>query len=521
MSDDKLKEYYGTQRRSFAGGPASGGNFYHGADLGTFTRAYLGTRGADSNFSRRTQALVPQDYFNMLEEESEELEEELEEVVEEVEEDYVVENSRYSLAKTVLMAEQVLTMAADPDDENIFNAIVDDILSDPTELARFERSAGNMAYEIGAELILRDVMSLPFTGTLGDEVIGIIRIIINIFIQIRSANNEMDTQEEIVRNYLDSLKSRQAKVQASQESREQEIRIIQSHIVKLQEIQSALYRDVSDTLQGVIALVPDDAFGPIAAAESLASKGAEFLPELLQKLEISNMSELELAIKREPELEGLKYAIAFLSGLKALSNFAPLKLGAIGVPMVILSLLNINIFNPEKILITGLRSIFVATELQNKLLFAIQVLKSDVSNIDYEDDIVTTQPEYYESSEEPDVKDSGSEFFRRLFISKPGDERFDESLEKRNLSYILETFEDIEKDTDDLITGEDEEKDDDEIEEFSGAGAGGGGPALPIGMSTKGSRGKKSGNYGGKPFPYSKEVKDKFYDYSRKTYGGK
>jgi len=94
----KLKEYYGTQRPSFAGGPGAGSNFYSGRDLGTHTKGSLGTRGADSNFSRRMQALVPNDYYELLEDE-----------VIDFDEDVVVENSRYSLQKTLEINEGVFS----------------------------------------------------------------------------------------------------------------------------------------------------------------------------------------------------------------------------------------------------------------------------------------------------------------------------------------------------------------------------------------------------------------------------
>ena len=87
MKKDKIKEYYGTQRPSFAGGPGAGSNFYSGRDLGTHSRGSLGTRGADSNFSRRMQALVPNDYYDLLEDDEEN-----------IDEDIVVENSKYSLS---------------------------------------------------------------------------------------------------------------------------------------------------------------------------------------------------------------------------------------------------------------------------------------------------------------------------------------------------------------------------------------------------------------------------------------
>jgi len=84
MKTKNLKEYFGTQRPSFAGG--GGSNFSIGADLGAHSKGNLGTRGADSKFSQRMQALVPNDYYDLLEEEDEE-----------IDENYFVESSRYSL----------------------------------------------------------------------------------------------------------------------------------------------------------------------------------------------------------------------------------------------------------------------------------------------------------------------------------------------------------------------------------------------------------------------------------------
>ena len=57
----KLKELYG-----------AGGSFYSGKDLGSFGQGSLGTRGADSNYSRRMQATFPIDYFDHDEEDEEE-----------------------------------------------------------------------------------------------------------------------------------------------------------------------------------------------------------------------------------------------------------------------------------------------------------------------------------------------------------------------------------------------------------------------------------------------------------------
>ena len=85
MKSKNLKENFGTQSPSFAGG--GGSNFSIGADLGAHSKGSLGTRGADSKFSQRMQAIIPNDYYDLLEEEDEE----------EIDESYFVESSRYSL----------------------------------------------------------------------------------------------------------------------------------------------------------------------------------------------------------------------------------------------------------------------------------------------------------------------------------------------------------------------------------------------------------------------------------------
>lgn len=84
MKTKNLKENFGTQTPSFAGG--GGSNFSIGADLGAHSKGRLGTRGADSKFSQRMQAIIPNDYYDLLEEDEEE-----------IDENYFVESSRYSL----------------------------------------------------------------------------------------------------------------------------------------------------------------------------------------------------------------------------------------------------------------------------------------------------------------------------------------------------------------------------------------------------------------------------------------
>lgn len=64
----------------------------------------------------------------------------------------------------------------------------------------------------------------------------------------------------------------------------------------------------------------------------------------------------------------------------------------------------------------------------------------------------------------------------------------------------------------------DEEGEDEELDEFSGAG-GVGGVALPLGRSTKSSKGKHSSKTGGTSYPYTKASQDRFKKYANKTVG--
>lgn len=496
MKKDNLKEYYGTQRPSFAGGPGAGSNFYSGRDLGTHTRGSLGTRGADSNFSRRMQALVPNDNYNLLEEEEEEI----------IDEDVVVENSRYSLKKIFKLNEDATY--ADPEEDPFLRDAVVEILSDPTELSRFENSLGNKLYEFGSEFILRDIASFTLGG---DELIGFLRVIINIFFQIRRTNNEVERQKEIIEKYLKYVGSNSSDINSNQNRKNKEISVIQEHIVKLQDLQDDLIRDIVDALQGAISIFPDDVVGPTAGIETSLGKLAEKLPKFFESLEIESLSELEMIVKKEPEFEALRYVIALLSGIKFLSNFAMLSTGPVGIIPTVLSLLNINIFNPFKIFISGIQSVFIISDLQNKLMVANQVLKSNRAEYFNTPDI-----EYSEENMVPNTSSSPpstSEFIRKLFVSKPGDTGlFSESLKNKSLSYLIE-----EKDS---VLDEDLEENENEIEEFSGVGAVAIG-TLPLGTSTKGPGKSHSSTSGGKAFPYSKENRENFKKYTKKTFGGK
>lgn len=171
----KIKEYYGTQRPSFAGGPGAGSNFYSGRDLGTHSRGSLGTRGADSNFSRRMQALVPNDNYDLLEEEEDEV----------IDEDVVVENSRYSLVSTLQMNESILGDLADLGYE---------IGADAAAAGTSELTAGVSS----CLFILKNIYEINRGRNKADE------IILNYFIP--NPNDEsIEKLSEILENLIDDI----------------------------------------------------------------------------------------------------------------------------------------------------------------------------------------------------------------------------------------------------------------------------------------------------------------------------
>ena len=111
------------------------------------------------------------------------------------------------------------------------------------------------------------------------------------------------------------------------------------------------------------------------------------------------------------------------------------------------------------------------------------------------------------TTNEPNQTSKIGSFLRKLFISKPGDKGlFSESLINKKLTYLIEE--------------KDDELDEKDLDEYSGAGAVAIG-TLPLGRSTKGSKGNHSSNSGGKSFPYTDKNRKDFKQYTKKTFGGK
>ena len=783
MKSKNLKEYFGTQRPSFAGGPGAGSNFYSGADLGAHTKGRLGTRGADSKFSQRMQAIVPNDYYDLLEEDDEE-----------IDEDYVVENSKYSLrnileaegqrskrtpteavwweskinssiskfldketkikakkaldtfktqqrargnditpeslitfitnimSDTSLLTESekmlfsrslfdsfpaqnkneferiILKFAGSvrgndrinlgdgqifpainfetpdldqkklvdlffksadivdrssfeseleksigPDQESDYNLnpakyvlshwaktqdrstlpnkifillknyynqhgpvynkisidgnlvsslfirkqtqdlikVIDEInrnltlnpistaspiidspepesapepgASDPLdpiesiastnletsspdskessnksdkvkdsdlpieEYAQFKRDTKDYAIEVGTEVFLRDAASLLFG--LGDEAVGVLRIIYNLFFQIRRTNNQVLDQKEIVESYFEKLKT----LDLTKDSvRRFHMTAVKEQIVKLQKLQQDILRDITDLIQGVIALIPDDQLGPIAGLETSLGKLSENLPKIVGKyldtLKADDTTQIEMLIKKDSSFKPIRDAMVFLSAIKFLSNFS-------NFPLSLLSFLNVNIFNPIGIFVMGIQSLFITAELQKKLIIAhnhlennrIEYLSSSVPQSDVEitpvKNIINTDTNINMNTQRS-ASDKYKSIARKLFYSRPGDttilqDLFSESLEKRTLVYLIEDYE---------IVDEDIDAEENDLDEFSGVGAVAG-FSLPLGTSPRGKNGVHSSTSGGEIFPYTKSDRKKFKKFSKKTLG--
>ena len=544
MKNKKLKsESYGTQQQTWAGGAGAGSNFQHGKDLGTHTRGSLGTRGGDSNFSRRTQRTMPIDYFDARHAAESDKDCDGEDWAtgycpdEVLDEDYVVENSRYKLSNLSLLSEQRIGLLDAEPDENESNRAVDLMLADPAELARTERTAAEIGLELGADGISSLVNLIP--GPLSDAFI-IAKIISN----IRSLSNSSDLILD-----LDEKFKKEIEVLTNQEmisDRRKYINIFSSGIKEIEKIQADMYIDIGDLVKALIELLPANYIAGVAASflptgplgavvvdavaktvEILAAGAAGSATQLLIQKFVENLEqdtlenddftdtdvEFERWLKRDtdPNSKALKLIIFMLRvGEGPFSGLAK------------------HFFIHTQIL-RIFRSLFVGAKMQNILIQKIRNLQDqnfvDTHTREYEE-ASTEKPEgeeYSETSVSPEeelgstssTEPQGSEFFRKLFFKDPSDKgMFSESLDSQSLHYLIE---DIDSELDEDI---DSELDEEDINEFSGAG-GAGGVSLPLGMSTKGPKGNTSANSGGAAWPYSKKQQTAFKKYSKKSFGGK
>lgn len=510
----KLKELYGP-----------GGNFYSGADLGTHTQAYLGTRGADSNFSRVSQRLVPVDAFDYGVDEEEE-----EEDMSEEHEDYIVADSRYKLSEILELLGEAPTIEMMPDPENM-NLFTPQLQTKMLALARTQRTAGDYASEVGQEELLNFITKyIPF----GDEVLGAFKALKNIVFDINRRANKLLAMEGEVENLLAAMRSNPRNVD------EKTIKALEDIIKEIEELQAALYIDYADLAQGLIMIIPEEPAGgpanPVAntvmqSIEFMAGFGIEkLMRDTVQSFEGSESDDIETLLSKDAAFSKLRVVIQFLTALQFASNFALVFLGPAGWAATALSILGVDAVNPGKVFIKGIKALFVGALMQNKLLNATR-------NIDQVTDTakVSNSEEMFSATEVPDESPPGKDsFLRKLFISYPGDDlkesSFDKALRTNTLSFLVEEDESIherpknvklrlrgESDPKGFSSGvyeqmldsrdEDEEEDDEDIAEFSGAGAVGG-VAMKMGHEADGSR-------------TSQEKLKKRYDYFRRSYGSK
>ncbi len=487
---ESLDEYYGTQRSQFAGGPGPGSNFYHGNDLGTHTRGSLGTRGADSNFSRRTQALVPADYYDLLEEEEDENEENMEE--------YVVENSKYSLLKAHELNENALTK----------------ILSD---------LAGDTAAALGASIpgigVGLSVGLVGWNASQLDDDMEDADIAINAF-RTRPNDDTVEEMEEVFdslgTNLID-LMQRTLEVLPDAETPSWEI--------------ASFATSLGVNASRLAAIAPKFVSTGNFLLKNLKKLGEVFRTALSKTGLVSKFRSADAARRAG---EATSKASAVWSKVKVHGVVMPVMKWFVEIldsdiaPKALSDEKSLILAVPNKMILLGdlIEDYYVQKEAASMagvpFVYEDRVLGRGVDPNSYDPDRSisrldpTQRPglEYSESNLEADFEDDDrissdqKDFLRKMFLTrKDGSDSglFFESLEKRNLAYILETFEEEKEDEEELIVGDEEEKS--EIDEFSGAGAIGG-VAGKMGHEADGSR-------------TTQEKLRKRYDYFNKTYGMK
>lgn len=529
MKTKHLKEYFGTQRPSFAGGPGAGSNFYSGADLGAHTKGRLGTRGADSKFSQRMQAIIPNDYYDLLEED------------EELDEDYFVENSRYSLEKIInQIHEQTDFPGIDPTALVPYagkgSEVVDAEVVDAEEVNRASKTADSLDLGLG-DLSVRNLLSLT------KQKIPVVSELYSFF-NIVSALKRMSKNSDDIFKSEEKLKSEIESKEISDLSRKKKdyIKLFLSGIKDIEKKQKQTYEDFNILAKNIVEIIPTEALtsviggaggsvAPVAGTAAggtagyLAGKAVEImaagaLGELIEKslktfVESQEVDSEEFStwVKKndDPNSSTLKFLIFFLDIISRFPGAGALK----------------SVF-PPLIILRALDALFVGAKLQNILAQKISLLQSSEMLSSLEEPQIHSDDNLMSNSDDTSVSatsvnktsnlgNKAGTFARRLFVSKPEDagkglisDLFSESLENKKLIYLLE--EDI---VDEEVKAEGEE-----LEEFSGVGAVAG-FTLPLGASPRGPKGAHSSTTGGKAYPYSSSDRSKFNKFSKKTFGGK
>ena|GEM_PF-5791376 len=510
MKKDRLKEYYGTQRPSYAGGPGAGSNFYSGKDLGIHSKGSLGTRGADSNFSRISmQRIVPNDYFE-LSEEDEEL----------IDEDVVVENSKYSLEKTLEIVKEWVEGADgvyDPEEGD-----VEDIVA----LTKSEESWKDLALDVVLDTKAAGSLTQKFFKAFKNKAPGV---------------SEMASIYAFIKSYLKVSKNADKLIKISDEldkvlektpmgemvsQKQKYIQRFVSGIKEVEKLQSSIYEGIGEMAEHLIKLLPTEygtgaaggaATAPSGPGAAAGMSAGYLLGKQLEGMTATGIGELiEDFVQTFVESQEVSDSQSFTEWLTKNDN--P---NSIGIRILIF-FTDMFTFPGSKILerIPGIGSIITINRVLDGLLKGAKVQNILVKKINQLknpelvfDDADLEMSDSTELSSSSDSLSNAGTFLRKLFVSKPGDTAlFAESLNNRSLAYLIE-----EKDS---VLDEDLEEEIAEIEEFSSAGGVAIG-TLPLGASTKGPKGAHSSTRGGKAFPYSKNSRNKFKNYAKKTFGGK
>tara|TARA_Y100000114_G_C11731420_1_gene313802 strand:- start:29 stop:1360 length:1332 start_codon:yes stop_codon:yes gene_type:complete len=442
------------------------------------------------------QALVPSDYYDLLEDDIEE---------EPIDEDVVVENSRYSLQDTMKMNEDV-----------------GDALS----------TIGDVGIDLIGDFTASTISGLDPTRTVGTGT-SLLFIAKNLY-EIKKGRQRAD---EIVRQFLSRPNDQAAE--------------------KMSDIFDALMTDIIDLFQRIIELIPEPT--PAAEATSVLisivngyKKVVTFLKTYFTFSKVDSIAaagrKFTAKSVRRVSFYGVVAPVVKMAMKLFNSDFVPEKveenksliMGTISRIMLLGDLMEdyhiqkevaIGVGIPEEDFVYRYRILqpgdsadsYDYESPRNELSFEERVEEEIESRReeleDSREEIGADSPEEYSDSlEGPDdspsasVDSGSSDFIRKLFFTDPGDTSlFEESLRDKSLQYLIEEKED----------SKEEESEEEDITEFSGAGGAVAIGTLPLGMSTKGPKGERSATSGGKAFPYSKKNRDAFKQYARKTFGGK
>lgn len=521
----KLKEYYGTQRPSFAGGPGAGSNFYSGKDLGAHNKGSLGTRGADSNFSRIVMQRLAPEY----------IQEEIEEI-EEIDEDVEVENSRYSLKEILSLLERVEILDLDG---NSLGWYGDDGNSEPPdppnsdsrpfrnpddpERPDYGSSTSNAIALTKSEESWKEIgLDLVFDARAGANIaeallivfkkktpmIGELQALYEIYKKIKLIKKNADILIDMDKKFNKMLK--ETNIREMLASKDLYIKRFTSGIKKIETLQKEIYEGIGEVVENFIEVFPWEVLSagggalvtaPGGATAALGAAGGFLAGKFAEGVIASAIGELiEEFIQEFVESQEVDESEAFMSWLSAKSepNTTSLKF-FIFITSVFSNVLNVLSYVPivgqafdfSKACTRIINALLKGARMQNTLVQKIRLIENP-------DQI--PREELEQSDDLQGMRTSAADAISGLFFRPAGSgssnpltrNLFETSLENKSLLYLIE-----EKDS------ELEEKEED-VNEMSAGGVPG--VAVPLGRNPDGSK-------------TTKRQIEKQYNYFNKTYG--